>query len=143
MAKGLCLLCFHTHCNEICINFNSGNAYHLPPLHIAHNNSTSLAHVTFLTTLPIPHEPNSYQEAILDPTWIEPMNAELDASEKNHTCEIVELPPSKSTVGCAWKLKLKYNVDGTLNKPKSRLVAQGFIQIEGLDYHDSFSPVAN
>lgn len=52
------------------------------------------------------------------------------------------MPPGKSTIGCTWKFKLKYKANGTLNKPKSRLVAQGFTQVEGLDYHDSFSPVA-
>lgn len=92
----------------------------------AHINTISPAHVNTLTTISTLYEPKSYQEAILHPIWFESMNAELDALEKNHTWEVVDYPPGKSIVGCAWKFKLKYNADGTLNKPKSRLVTQGF-----------------
>lgn len=70
------------------------------------------------------------------------MNEELEALEKNNTWVLVDLPPGKNVLGYAWKFKLKYNPDGTINKPKSRLVAQGFTQVEGVDYHESFSHVA-
>lgn len=43
---------------------------------------------------------------------------------------------------CTWKYKIKYNPNATIDKPKSRLLAQGFTQVEGVDYHESFSPVA-
>lgn len=133
---------FSTTNNNNCINFSSGNAYPIPSLHAARLHSISPAYVNLLTTASTIHEPKSYQEAILDPIWIESMDAELEALERNHTWEVVDLLPGKSTVGCTWKFKLMFNADGTLNTPKSHLVAQVFTQIEGLDYHDSFSPVA-
>lgn len=49
---------------------------------------------------------------------------------------------AKNVVGCTWKYKVKFNPDGFVNKPESRLVAQGFTQKERVNYHDSFSIMA-
>lgn len=70
------------------------------------------------------------------------MNVELGALEQNRTWNIVSLPPGKNVVGCRWIFTLKYNSYGTIESPKSRLVAQGYTQQEGVDYLETFSPVA-
>lgn len=55
---------------------------------------------------------------------------------------MVDLPPGKKAIGCKWVYKVKLKADGTLDKCKTRLVAQGFNQQYGLDYTEIFSPVA-
>ena len=67
---------------------------------------------------------------------------ELDAMENNHTWTIEPLPNGKQPIGCRWIYKVKYNPDGTVSRYKARLVAQGFTQQAGIDYLETFSPVA-
>ena len=74
--------------------------------------------------------------------WRGSVNAEFEALEENRTWDIESLPPGKNAVGCKWVHTIKYNADGSVERPKSRLVAQGFTQQEGLDFVDTFSPVA-
>ena len=62
--------------------------------------------------------------------------------ERTNTWEEAQLPAGKRTVGCKWLHSLKFNADGTLERRKSRIVAKGYTQKEGLDYTDTFSPVA-
>jgi hypothetical protein len=45
-------------------------------------------------------------------------------------------------VGCKWIFTLKYNSDGTINRHKARLVARGYTQTHGIDYQETFAPVA-
>ncbi|KAL2237905.1 UNVERIFIED_CONTAM: Retrovirus-related Pol polyprotein from transposon RE1 [Sesamum indicum] len=87
-------------------------------------------------------EPRTYNQAIKRKEWKEAMKTELDALEKNNTLDIVKLPNNKRTIGCKWVYKLKLNSDGTIDRYKARLVAKGYNQIPGIDFLDSFSPVA-
>ena len=57
-----------------------------------------------------------------------------------HTWKLIEKPPSGNIVGCRWTFRVKRDNLGAINKFKARLVAQGFSQVEGLDYNETFSP---
>ncbi|KAL0297014.1 UNVERIFIED_CONTAM: Retrovirus-related Pol polyprotein from transposon RE1 [Sesamum radiatum] len=102
----------------------------------------SPAHISFVALLSSMQEPRTYYQASKDDKWVEAMNQELTALEKNDTWDLVELPPGKKAIGSRWVFKLKLNPDGSVQRHKARLVAKGYNQIEGVDYFDSFSPVA-
>ncbi|KAL0439514.1 UNVERIFIED_CONTAM: Retrovirus-related Pol polyprotein from transposon RE1 [Sesamum latifolium] len=70
------------------------------------------------------------------------MRQELDALEKNNTWEVVTLSPGQKAIGNKWVYKLKLKADGSIDRHKTRLVAKGYNQVEGVDYVDRFSPVA-
>lgn len=70
------------------------------------------------------------------------MKSEMTSLEDSGTWSVCELPPGKQAVGCKWIHTIKYNPDGTVEHHKSRVVAKGYTQLEGLDYLDTFSPVA-
>ena len=70
------------------------------------------------------------------------MKEERDALSKNHTWDLVTLPPEKSRVGCKWIYKIKTRSDGSIECYKTRLVAKGFTQEYGSDYEETFAPVA-
>ncbi|KAF5468773.1 hypothetical protein F2P56_012898, partial [Juglans regia] len=70
------------------------------------------------------------------------MEQELTALELNETWSIVDLPLGKKPIDCKWVYKYKFHADGTIERAKARLVAKGFTQREGIDFHDTFSPVA-
>lgn len=67
---------------------------------------------------------------------------EMQALEHKNTWDLVPLPPGKKPVGCRWVYAVKYGPNGQSDRLKARLVAKGYIQIYGLDYGDTFSPVA-
>ena len=62
--------------------------------------------------------------------------------KKNETFSVVDLPPGKKAIGNMWIYKYKYNADGTIERPKSRLVALGNRQVENRDFKETFAPVA-
>ena len=70
------------------------------------------------------------------------MKEELDALTKNHTWDLVTLPPRQSVVGCKWIYKIKTRSDGFIERYKTCLVAKGFTQEYGIDYEETFTPVA-
>ncbi|GAA0149387.1 transmembrane signal receptor [Lithospermum erythrorhizon] len=102
----------------------------------------SATHTSFVAQLSVIKEPHSYNQAKLFPEWVEAMQSELDALEANETWDVVSLPSGHKPIGCKWVYRVKCNPDGSVNKYKARLVAKGYNQIEGVDYFDSFSPVA-
>ncbi|KAI5348004.1 hypothetical protein L3X38_000891 [Prunus dulcis] len=87
-------------------------------------------------------EPDSFEEADLDESWRHAMKAELEMIEKNNTWELVDRPFDKPVIGVKWVYKVKLNLDGTVQKNKARLVAKGYSQKPGIDYNETFAPVA-
>ena len=77
-----------------------------------------------------------------DPTWVDAMVEEYDSIVRNSAWEIVPRPEGKSVVGSRWIYKVKQAADRSVEKYKERFVARGFSQIEGIDYEETFAPVA-
>ena len=82
------------------------------------------------------------QDAIKEEKWAKAMEVEMDALKKNGTWDLVPLPPGKKTVGCRWVYTVKHNADGSVDRYKARLVAKGYTQKYGVDYDETFAPVA-
>ena len=70
------------------------------------------------------------------------MAKEIQALELNKTCTFSTQPEGKTPIDCKQVYKIKYHYDGFIEGYKARLVAKGYNQIEGIDYHDTFAPVA-
>ena len=70
------------------------------------------------------------------------MEAELASIEKNGTWELVLHPPSHKVIGVKWVFKTTYLNDGSLDKHKACLVAKGYAQRLGIDFDDTFAPMA-
>jgi Reverse transcriptase (RNA-dependent DNA polymerase) len=91
-------------------------------------------------------EPQSYNEAINNPfygkEWAAAIQEEYDSLMKNSAWELVDLPPTKNLVSCKWVFKAKHDANGNITRFKAHLVARGFSQAYGIDYFDTFAPVA-
>ncbi|CAN1323872.1 Retrovirus-related Pol polyprotein from transposon TNT 1-94 [Linum perenne] len=86
--------------------------------------------------------PTSYKQACGQPPWELAMNEELDALQENSTWEIVSRPTNAPVIGYKWVYTVKFHPDGSLDRHKARLVAQGYRQEYGIDYDETFAPVA-
>ncbi|WVZ70033.1 hypothetical protein U9M48_018737 [Paspalum notatum var. saurae] len=70
------------------------------------------------------------------------MHEELENFERNHVWDLVEPPPNCRPIGTKWVFKNKQGEDGMVVRNKARLVAQDFCQKEGIEYEETFAPVA-
>ncbi|XP_073268340.1 uncharacterized protein [Populus alba] len=102
----------------------------------------SLPHCAFTSSVSSIYEPKTYKQASSIPHWQHAMTNEITALEKNQTWDLVILPPNKTVIGCKWVYKVKFQADGQVERYKARLVAKGYTQQEGIDFFDTFSPVA-
>nr|GFD13824.1 putative retrotransposon Ty1-copia subclass protein [Tanacetum cinerariifolium] len=91
-------------------------------------------------------EPANYKAALLDPEsekWLNAMNVEMQSMKDNEVWVLVEIPPNGKTVGSKWLFKKKTDMNGNVHIYKARIVAKGFTQTPGIDYEETFSPVAD
>ncbi|XP_040938088.1 uncharacterized mitochondrial protein AtMg00820-like [Gossypium hirsutum] len=87
-------------------------------------------------------EPGCFEDAEAHEGWRQVMFDEIAMIEQNQTWELVPRPDKRKVIGVKWVYRAKQNADGSLNKLKSRLVVKGFSQKYGLDYMETFAPVA-
>ena len=90
-------------------------------------------------------EPTTYVEAVTGPDsekWLEAMKSEMESMYANQVWTLVDPPEGAKPIGCKWVFKKKTDMDGNVITFKGRLVAKGFKQIHGVDYDETFSPVA-
>ena len=90
-------------------------------------------------------DPLTYEEAIQrddSKAWQEAMESEIQSMYDNKVWTLVDLPDGKRTIQCKWIFKRKMDLNGNMSTYKARLVAKGFSQIHGIDYEETFSPVA-
>ncbi|GJW12184.1 retrovirus-related pol polyprotein from transposon TNT 1-94 [Tanacetum coccineum] len=87
-------------------------------------------------------EPKNIKEAMADSAWIESMQEELHQFDRLDVWELVDIPLCKNVINLKWLWKNKRDEENTVIRNKSRLVAKGYAQKEGIDFEESFAPVA-
>src|SRR4051812_39090451 len=88
-------------------------------------------------------EPKKVFDALEDPDWVVAMHEELNNFERNKVWKLVEKPKDcRNVIGTKWIFKNKQDENGIVVRNKARLVAQGFSQVEGVDFDETYAPVA-
>ncbi|GJZ67219.1 retrovirus-related pol polyprotein from transposon TNT 1-94, partial [Tanacetum coccineum] len=87
-------------------------------------------------------EPKNIKEAMLDTSWIESMQNKLNQFKRLDVWELVECPIGRNIIVVKWIWKNKNDAENMVIRNKSRLVAKGYGQEEGIDFEESFAPVA-
>nr|GEW41050.1 retrovirus-related Pol polyprotein from transposon TNT 1-94 [Tanacetum cinerariifolium] len=100
-----------------------------------------LVHIDLCSPMRNPsHE--SFEEAIREEPWKKVTEDEIRVIEKNNTWELTDRPLDKNVIGVKWVYKVKFNADGSVQRNKARLVAKGYSQQRGIDYDETYAPVA-
>ncbi|KAJ9561415.1 hypothetical protein OSB04_006575 [Centaurea solstitialis] len=88
------------------------------------------------------NEPKEIDDALRDPAWVSAMQEELAEFIRNNVWLLVPRPRKRTIIGSKWIFRNKLDEIGTIIRNKARLVAQGYRQEEGIDYDETFAPVA-
>jgi hypothetical protein len=99
-------------------------------------------HYAYMTRATKVREPESFEEAAEDANWRTAMEEEMHALAENETWDLVDAPKGVKPIGCKWVYKIKYDTYGSINRYKAQLVANGYAQKHGIDYNETFAPVA-
>ena len=95
-------------------------------------------HVAFVSSI----EPKNVDGTLGEMDWVMAMQEELNNFTRNEVWELVERPKGKNIIGTKWVFKNKEDEHGVVVRNKARLVAKGFSQVEGLNFGETFAPVA-
>jgi hypothetical protein len=87
-------------------------------------------------------DPLTFEEAVKDDVWAQAMDEEIRCIESNQTWKMVDVPDDKDVICFKWIYKTKQDAEGKVQKHKARLVARGFTQQPGIDFNETFAPVA-
>ena len=99
-------------------------------------------HYAYMARVVEMRELESYVEAAKDANWCATIEEEMRALAENETRDLVDAPKGVKLIGCRWVYKVKYNTKGSVNRYKARLVVKGYAQKHGIDYDETFAPVA-
>jgi hypothetical protein len=97
-----------------------------------------VSHSCYLSQL----EPKKVTEALKDVSWVAAMQDELNQFVRNDVWMLVPKPNDHNNIGTKWIFKNKSDEHGTVVRNKARLVAQGYTQVEEVDFDETFAPVA-
>jgi hypothetical protein len=90
-------------------------------------------HFSFVSSI----EPKKIDETLLDVYWVNVMHEELNNFTRNQVWELVERPKDHNMIRTKWIFQNKQDKDGIVIRNKVRLVAQGYTQVEGLDFGET------
>ncbi|CAL1409609.1 unnamed protein product [Linum trigynum] len=124
-------------CNSV---FDSNISY--PLSSVLSTNKLADHHSKFAFAVSTVFVPKTYKEASQHDKWNAAMDLEIDALLRTNTFTVVPKPPDVKPIGNKWVYKVKFHSNGTVEREKARLVAKGYTQTPGIDYLDTFSPVA-
>ncbi|XP_075473355.1 uncharacterized protein LOC142504363 [Primulina tabacum] len=99
---------------------------------------SQVSHSCFVSLI----EPKNINEALKDEFWVDAMHEELEQFVRNDVWDLVPRPDNVNVIGTKWIFKNKTDESGIVVRNKARLVAQGYTQIEGIDFDETFAPVA-
>jgi hypothetical protein len=101
--------------------------------HVAH----FCDHYSFVSSI----EPYKVEDALKDSDWVLAMQEELNNFTRNEVWHLVPRP-NQNVVGTKWVFRKKQNEHGVVTRNKARLVAKGYSQVEGLDFGETYAPIA-
>jgi hypothetical protein len=87
-------------------------------------------------------EPTCFEQAVRNPKWNNAMDEEIAALDANATWELVASLEDKKVIRCKWVYKIKHNADGYVSRYKTKLVARGYAKTYGINYEETYNPVA-
>ena len=95
-------------------------------------------HFSFVPSI----EPKKIEEALMDVDWVNAMHEELNNFTRNLVCDLVVRPKGHNVIETKWVFRNKQDQDGIVVRNKARLVAQGYTQVEGLDFGETYASIA-
>ncbi|GKV48803.1 hypothetical protein SLEP1_g55595 [Rubroshorea leprosula] len=122
-------------------SLSAQQSYVMPAIDTSDSCSSQHPPTAVLTHPMVTRSQDGTRKAVRQPEWCTAMAEEYNALLGNNTWDLVPSPPTVNIVGSKWVYRIKQKSDGTIERFKARLVAQGYTQQPGVDYDDTFSPV--